>query len=192
MTLASHNRGKWAEFMRLVEPFGVTLTVPEPSPSDLVEETGSTYLENARLKAVTMARTLGVWTLADDSGVEVDALGGLPGVQSARFVSDDPWENTREILLRLMEVPWPRRTARMVAVVVLAAPDGRYWWAEGRVEGRILLWPRGTRGFGVDPIFSVDGVRSLAEVDDAEKDACSHRGEAVRRLFGGHAIPGAE
>lgn len=192
VTLASHNRGKWAEFARLLKPLGVTVDFLEDAANDIVEEVGTSYLENARLKALAVARQLGVWALGDDSGLEVDALDGAPGIRSARFVSDDPWVNTREILLRLTEVAWPGRTARMVAVLVLAAPDGGWYWAEGQVAGHILTYPRGYGGFGVDPIFSADGRRSLAECSDAEKDAISHRGIACRRLFGGHAIPGSE
>ncbi|MCY0879023.1 MAG: RdgB/HAM1 family non-canonical purine NTP pyrophosphatase [Firmicutes bacterium] len=180
--LASHNRGKLREFQQLLAeaPFRLTLW---PGSDEIVEETGATYLENARLKAHFVARKTGCAALADDSGIEVDALQGLPGVHSARFVSSDAWENTREILLRLMSQPLSQRTARMRAVVCLAWPDGREVWAEGLLEGVVLGWPRGFGGFGVDPVFSVDGVHALAELSPEEKNQISHRARAVKELL---------
>ncbi len=191
LVLASHNAGKIAEFSRLLGPFGISLDAPWAHSLDVVEEVGDTYFENARLKAQVVAQRFGVYALADDSGIEVDALGGKPGVRSARFVSDNPWENSREILLRLMGIALPERGARMVAALVVVSPDGREMAAvEGEMKGVILTWPRGVNGFGFDPIFSVDGgSTSLAEWDDQAKDAVSHRGQAVRRLAATWGLP---
>ncbi len=184
VVLASHNPGKIAEFERLLTPFGMRVIAPFGTSPDLVEETGTTYRENARLKAVHIAREMGLPTLADDSGLEVDALNGAPGIDTAHFVSDVPWENNREILLRLMETPAAERGAKMVAVLVLVDATGEeIASSEGVVAGTILTWPKGERGFGVDPIFSVDGIQSLAEWTADQKDAWSHRGRAVRDLI---------
>ncbi len=184
LVLASHNLGKIEEFRRLFAPVGIGVEVPGDYATDVIEEVGDTYFENARLKACAVAQRFGVHALADDSGIEVDALDGKPGVRSARFVGHDPWENSREILLRLMGVALPERGARMVAALVVVGPDGReVAMAEGEMKGMILTWPRGVNGFGFDPIFSVDGgVTSLAEWSDEAKDRISHRGQAVRRL----------
>ncbi|NMP21273.1 RdgB/HAM1 family non-canonical purine NTP pyrophosphatase [Sulfobacillus sp. DSM 109850] len=180
--LATHNPGKLREFQELLRQAPFVIRALE-TQEEIIEETGSTYLENARLKAHYVARTYGLPALADDSGVEVDALGGLPGIHSARFVSDVPWINSREILVRLMAVPRSERTARMRAVVVLAWPDGRDVWAEGVVEGEIVGWPRGQEGFGIDPIFTADGIRTLAEIPQSVKNRISHRYLATRALI---------
>ncbi|PSR28532.1 MAG: non-canonical purine NTP pyrophosphatase [Sulfobacillus thermosulfidooxidans] len=181
--LASHNPGKLQEFRRLFASTNIRLILDDFGGKEIVEETGTTYHENAELKARAVARRTGHWALADDSGVEVDALGGQPGIHSARFVSDNSWENTREILLRLLDVPWPQRTARMRAVLCLASPDGLVFFAEGVVEGRILTWPKGQAGFGVDPIFSIDGETSFAQWSQELKDRVSHRGMAVQGII---------
>lgn len=182
VVLASHNPGKVAEFQALFRNSPVIIR-PWAGHGEIVPETGETYHDNAWLKARAVAVDTGHLALADDSGVEVDALGGLPGVHSARFVSDHPWENTREILTRLMSVPLSERTARMRAVLCLAAPDGKRWFSEGVVKGVILPWPRGQNGFGVDPVFSVDGRRSLAEWEPEAKNQVSHRARAVAALL---------
>lgn len=181
--LASHNPGKLEEFRRLFTSTSVRLLLDDFGGHEIVEETGRSYRENAELKARKVAERTGHWALADDSGVEVDALGGLPGIHSARFVSNDPWENTREILLRLLSAPWSERTARMRAVLCLASPDGHVFFSEGVVEGRILTWPKGQAGFGVDPIFSIDGETSFAEWNQEYKDRVSHRGMAVQGII---------
>jgi XTP/dITP diphosphohydrolase len=180
--IATHNAGKLREFDELLKPLQLELE-PYAANSEIVEETGETYAENAALKARAVALKWGVYAVGDDSGVEVDALNGEPGLRSARFVSDEPWANSREILLRLMSVPYPLRTARMRAVLCLANPRGEVKFLEGVVEGFILGWPRGTNGFGVDPIFSLDGVRSLAEMSTEEKNRISHRAKAATELM---------
>ncbi len=182
VVLATHNPGKLAELQQLLAnaPFTV---VEYQGSGEIAEESGQTYLDNARIKAITVSTATGRPALADDSGVEVDALGGLPGIHSARFVSNIPWENSREILTRLISVPQSQRTARMRAVLYLAWPGKGEVWAEGVVEGMILGWPRGTEGFGVDPIFSVDGHTALAEMSPDEKNRLSHRALATRNLM---------
>ncbi|CAB1129707.1 deoxyinosine/deoxyxanthosine triphosphate pyrophosphatase, promiscuous (subunit A) [Candidatus Hydrogenisulfobacillus filiaventi] len=181
--LASRNPGKAREFSRLLAGTGIRVEPLFAAGEPVAEENGSTYLENARAKAHAVARRLRRPALADDSGIELDALDGRPGIYSARWAGEDPWHNTREVLLALMEVPRPARGAALRAAVVLAWPDGRELAGEGTLRGVILGWPRGQGGFGVDPIFSLDGRTSLAEMDPAEKDAVGHRGQALRALL---------
>jgi XTP/dITP diphosphohydrolase len=181
--LASHNPGKAEEFRRLLAPAGIRLALPYVGGAAVVPETGTTYLENARIKSLAVARATGLPALGDDSGIEVDALDGRPGLHSADYVSQDPWTNVRAVLAELMAVPWPRRTARMRAVLVLASPDGTMLAAEGVVEGRIGFVPRGRFGFGYDPIFVLPDGRTLAELLPEEKDAVGHRGRAARALL---------
>lgn len=180
--MATHNPGKLKEFQALFQDAPFQL-VAYPEKGEIVAETGVTYLENARLKAHRVAKARGCLALADDSGLEVDALEGLPGIHTADFVSQVAWENTREILRRLLAVPYPQRTARMRATLCLAWPDGQDVFSEGVLEGRILGWPKGQNGFGVDPVFSLDGRRSLAELDPDEKNRISHRALAAKVLL---------
>ncbi len=181
--LATHNRGKAEEFRRLLARYPVTLELAYVGGGEVVEETGSSYLENARLKAIHAAATSGRPALADDSGLEVDALDGRPGLYSASYVSDDAWENLRAVLLQTLSVPYAARTCRMRAVVVLARPDGVTVQAEGVVSGHLAGYPRGIGGFGYDPAFVLADGRTMAERAPAEKDALSHRGRAVRALL---------
>jgi XTP/dITP diphosphohydrolase len=150
-----------------------------------VEETGSTYLENARLKGMAGAAALDVPALADDSGIEVDALGGRPGPRSARFAGEDATDdrNLQELIRSMKGVPGSGRTARYRCVALLAYPDGREVYAEGVCEGTLVSKPRGAGGFGYDPIFVPAGWdRTMAELTDDEKDRISHRGRALRAL----------
>jgi XTP/dITP diphosphohydrolase len=148
-----------------------------------VEETGSTFEENAVLKARAACSTVGQLALADDSGIVIDALGGAPGVHSARWTDEGDW--IPRVLRELEGVGPSERTARYVCVAVAAWPDGRLVAREGVVEGRIAAIPRGSGGFGYDPIFvpeDADG-RTFAEMTAAEKHALSHRGRAFRSLL---------
>jgi XTP/dITP diphosphohydrolase len=153
-----------------------------------VEETGATFLDNARIKARAYAAWSGMAAVADDSGLEVDALGGAPGVRSARYAGEgaSDRENLDKLLRELDGVPPERRSARYWCAAVLADPPGeswREWHTEAAWEGRIIDAPRGTGGFGYDPVFLPDGWdRTSAEVDAATKDAASHRGRAFRAL----------
>ena len=159
------------------------LSLAEFPPVEFPEE-GGDYLENARVKARVAARKTGLGCVADDSGLEVDALGGAPGAYSARYggVGLDDRGRLEALLEELEAVPEPRH-ARFVCVAAVAFPDGRCESAEGICPGRILMAPQGSGGFGYDPIFAPDGFdRAMAELARAEKDALSHRGRAFRRL----------
>jgi XTP/dITP diphosphohydrolase len=187
IAIGSRNAHKLREIRRICADWPVTwLTVDEyEGPWPDVEETGSTYLENARLKAVAGAAALGVSSLGDDSGIEVDALGGRPGPRSARFAGEDPTDerNLQELIRALKGVPAAGRTARYRCVVLLAHPDGSEIQAEGVCEGTLIAKPRGSRGFGYDPIFVPAGWdQTMAELSDEEKDRISHRGRALRTL----------
>jgi XTP/dITP diphosphohydrolase len=188
LLLASANQGKLRELRAILEGLPVELVglaeagLGEPPE---VEETGETFLENALLKGRAYAAWSGMAAVADDSGLEVDALGGAPGVRSARYAgpgASDP-ANLDKLLTALAGVPPERRTARFRCAAVLVDPDDRTWHAEAAWEGRILDTPRGSGGFGYDPVFLPDGWdRTSAEVDQATKDAASHRGKAFRAL----------
>lgn len=189
LVLATHNRGKVRELEDLLLeaelPIRV-LTLHQVGDVRLPEETGSTFLENARLKAEAVARQAGLPALADDSGLCVDALGGRPGVHSARFAGPGATDaaNNARLLEELAGVPTERRTARFCAVVVLALPDGRWTWAEGQAPGRILPAPRGTGGFGYDPLFYSDELgMTFAEAGIEAKNRVSHRSRAFRALL---------
>lgn len=189
--LASANRHKAAEIQAIVAgELGERLTlVPRPADVADVAETGDTFEANARLKARALVAATGMAALADDSGIEVEALGGAPGVRSARYAGEgaSDADNVAKLLGALAEAGATRpgqRRARFRAVVLLAFPDGRELVANGSVEGVVLDAPRGDGGFGYDPVFSPDGAdgRSFAELDPATKHACSHRGRALRAL----------
>jgi len=178
--VATRNQGKLAEIERLLAPLGLEVLsladfphLPEP------EETGATFAENAILKAREAARATGLVALADDSGLEVAALGGQPGVHSKRFAASDP-ERIARLLDLLASVP-PPRAARFVAVVAIASPQGRLEVVEGTVRGTIACAPRGCDGFGYDPVFIPEGEqRTMAEMSREEKNLISHRGQAIR------------
>ena len=184
LVVATNNPGKLAELRRLLRDSGYEIR----SPADLcipfhVEETGSTYRENAALKAETAARITGLPALADDSGLEVDILGGRPGPHSARYGGEGLDDAGRvQLLLRELEgVPDEKRRARFRAVVAVAIPGEPTQFFEETVEGTIARSPRGAGGFGYDPIFVPLGMtRTMAELSPEEKDAVSHRGKAMR------------
>jgi XTP/dITP diphosphohydrolase len=187
IAIASHNAHKLREIARICVDWPVEwLTVENhEGPWPEVEETGSTYLENARLKARAGAAAIGIPALADDSGIEVDALGGRPGPRSARFAGDDATDerNLQELIRAIKGVPGSGRTARYRCLAVLADPDGGEVSAEGICEGTLLTKPRGSRGFGYDPIFVPAGwEETMAELTDEAKDRISHRGRALRAL----------
>jgi XTP/dITP diphosphohydrolase len=169
-------------------PFQVKLLSEFPD-ARLLEETGQTYAENALVKARTAARLTGALALGDDSGLEVDALGGAPGLHTARFGGPGLTDRARwELLLeRLRDVPPARRTARFRCVIALAGPARAEQVVEGVVEGMIAAAPRGSGGFGYDPVFFYPPLgRTFGEISDEEKQCVSHRGTAlaaVRRLL---------
>lgn len=185
LVLASANPDKAAEIEAILAPAGVEL-LPRPEEVGEVDETGETLVDNARLKAVALVTTTGLPAVADDTGLMVDALGGAPGVRSSRYAGPDATyaENVARLLEALGGVPAPERTARFETVALARFPDGSEVVATGTVEGRIAPTPRGTAGFGYDPVFvpmEGDG-RSFAEMTAAEKHALSHRGRAFRAL----------
>ena len=187
IAIASRNVHKLREIGRICADWPVEwLTVENhEGPWPDVEETGSTYLENALLKARAGAAALGEPALADNSGIEVDALGGRPGHRSARFAGEDvtDQQNLDELIRALKGVPGSGRTARYRCLAVLAFPDGRELHAEGICEGTLVGRPRGEKCFGYDPIFVAEGWdRTMAELSDEQKDRISHRGRALRGL----------
>lgn len=180
IVIATANPGKVRELRALLSDLPIDLLGAEGMPD--VEETGATFAENAELKARAASAWSGEWALADDSGLEVDALDGAPGVHSNRFPGCGNTEESRNqrILELLAEVPDPQRTARYRAVVAIAAPDGRVWLHEGVCEGVLLQEGRGTRGFGYDPLFYVPEYgKTMAELDPVVKNRISHRGRAL-------------
>jgi XTP/dITP diphosphohydrolase len=188
LVLASANPDKAAEISAILSAAvpGLDLA-PRPAGLADVDETGTTLLENARLKAAAIAAATGEAAVADDTGLAVDALDGAPGVYSARFAGEDATyaDNVAKLLKELDGVASPdRRTARFETVALVCWPDGREVAATGRVEGVITTAPRGERGFGYDPVFEPlegDG-RTFAELLPMEKHALSHRGRAFRAL----------
>lgn len=185
--LASSNAGKLRELAAILAPLGYELISQSALGIDTPPETGVTFAENALLKARHAARLSGLPALADDSGIEVDALGGRPGVYSARYAGEGATDlaNLQKMLEELRGVPTDRRSARYQCVIafVRGADDPAPLIAHGSWEGRVLAAPRGTNGFGYDPIFQPAGLAlSAAELSAEEKNAQSHRGEALRVL----------
>ncbi|MBM3129385.1 MAG: RdgB/HAM1 family non-canonical purine NTP pyrophosphatase [Chloroflexi bacterium] len=188
LLIATHNRGKLIEYQEMFAdlPFDL-VTLDDIGIRDDVEETGATLAENARLKAVAYARQSGLLTLADDSGLEVDALGGEPGVHSKRYAGANKSDAERIAFLldKLHAVPPGKRAARFRCAIALATPDGKLWETDGACEGEIAFDLRGTNGFGYDPIFHVSerGAR-MAELSTAEKNRVSHRARAAEGARG--------
>ena len=186
VVLATLNAGKVRELTRLLGDLPVTLLSLRDIPgASLPSETGTTYAENALIKARAARRLTGHAALGDDSGLEVDALGGAPGPRSARFAGPDATDeaNLRKLIDAMLSTPEAHRTARYRCVAVLATPGGNPAHAEATCEGTLVTDPRGSGGFGYDPIFVPRGeTRTMAELTPEEKDAISHRGKAFRAL----------
>ena len=187
IAIASRNVGKIREIRSICAdwPVGWITADEHQGRWPDVEETGASYLENARLKARAVAASVGVPAVADDSGIEVDPLGGAPGPRSARYAGEQATDeqNLRMLIRAVAGVPSAGRTARYRCVAVLARPDGLDMWAEGTCEGSLVSKPRGTGGFGYDPIFVPAGwEQTMAELQPVEKDRISHRGRAFRAL----------
>jgi XTP/dITP diphosphohydrolase len=184
--IATTNAGKVREIRRSLAglPFEVVSLV-EVLPGAAFQERGKTFLENARSKSLHYSRKSGLLTLAEDSGLEVGALGGAPGVHSARFSRPDPTDakNNRKVLRLLANVPWKDRKAKFVCVMVLSR-DGRVIREiRGEVRGVIDFAPKGENGFGYDPVFYYPKLRKhFAELGPDEKNAVSHRGRALKKL----------
>ncbi|MDI6711915.1 MAG: XTP/dITP diphosphatase [Anaerosomatales bacterium] len=188
VVVASSNQGKVREIRHVLDPLGWEAVRAADLGREAIEvdETGETFLENALIKARAYVEAFNSPALADDSGLEVDALGGAPGVRSARYAGEptDDAANNAKLLADLKDVPAAERTARFRCVMALVWPDGRVLAADGVCEGRIGFEPRGTGGFGYDPLFLPDAApgRTMAELSPDEKSAISHRGAALRAL----------
>lgn len=183
LVVATHNAGKVAELRRILAGADVELLGADDVGLGDVEETGTTFAANALLKARAAAASCGLPCVSDDSGLVVDALGGEPGVRSARYAGahGDDQANLDLVLERMAGVA--DRTARFVCAAALVTPEGREWTTEGVLEGTLTDAPRGTGGFGYDPIFvPLGGDRTTAEMSPRDKDAISHRGQAFRAL----------
>ncbi len=183
--IATHNMKKREELHRILSPLGINVFLDHEKGINLsdVEETGETFSENALLKARSGCKESGMPCIADDSGLMVDALDGRPGVYSARYMGEDtPYPEKMTYLVKELEgVQDENRTARFVSCAAVVFPDGREYTVTGTCEGKIGYTPKGTNGFGFDPIFFVDD-RSFAELSSEEKDAISHRGNSLRKL----------
>ncbi len=183
LLIGTNNAGKLREYRNLLRgiPYDIT-SLSEAGVTTEVEETGCTFEENARLKATELARLSGLLTLADDSGLEVDALAGEPGIMSARYAGENATdtERVRYLLGKLKDVPWEKRTARVVCIIAIATPAGRIEIARGEVELIIGNEARGTNGFGYDPVLFVPEIgKTFAELPEEVKDSVSHRGRAA-------------
>jgi XTP/dITP diphosphohydrolase len=185
LLVATHNPGKVREYAELLTGLPLEITYLDREGIDFdVEETGSSFAENALLKARAYAQASGLLTLADDSGLEVDALDGEPGVYSSRYAGPGAGDADRYRLLlhKLRDVPWAERTARFRCVAVVARPDGTARTAEGTCAGIIAFAPRGTGGFGYDPVFYLPELGcTMAELPVEVKNRISHRGRAAHK-----------
>jgi XTP/dITP diphosphohydrolase len=188
LLVASNNSGKLEEYRCLLQGLPLEVSNLRQEGIDFEpEETGLTFEENAIIKASASARRSGLLTLADDSGLEIDALGGEPGVHSARYAGTGRGEDVLryELVLRKLEgIPWHERTARFRCVVALAMPDGRVETAHGLVEGMIAFEPQGEHGFGYDPIFFLPDFNcTMAQLPPEIKNSISHRARAVEAAW---------
>ncbi len=192
--IATKNPGKMREFGLLLAPLKTRLRFPPELGLQIeVPENGTTYADNASQKALAYASASGLLTLADDSGLEVDALDGAPGIHSARYALGYDADRVEALLAQLLDVPWKQRTARFRCVVAITTPTGELYSAEGVCEGLIAFGPAGQGGFGYDPIFHLpEHGCTMAQLPQVEKNRISHRARAVemalpilRRLLAG-------
>lgn len=186
IVLATRNENKVRELAAMLDDLPLRLeSIASFADAPEVEENGATFADNAVLKAKAAAQHTGLWAMADDSGLEVDALDGQPGVYSARFAGSHATDadNNEKLLRFMVDVPEERRTARFRCAIALASPDGLVFVDEGTCEGRIAQAPRGDGGFGYDPLFIVPHLgRTFAELPPAEKDRISHRARALAAM----------
>jgi len=184
IVLATRNRGKLREMREILRDVSVELTTAEDVGAPDVEETGTTFEENATLKAVAVAKASGLMAIADDSGLEVLALENAPGVRSARY-SDEGTDaaNNSKLRAEIAERGLTRPAARFVCAMVAATPKGVLFTVRGEVEGEITAEPRGESGFGYDPVFFCPELgKTFGEASSIEKESVSHRGRALRKL----------
>lgn len=184
--IASNNPKKIKELERILNPLGITAKTAKQAgfTLDEVEETGTTFQENARLKALAAFKSTGMPSVADDSGLMVDALGGRPGVYSARYGGEgaSDLDKIHKLLGELKDVPMEKRTASFASAICCILQDGTMLEVFGTCGGKIAFEPFGEGGFGYDPVFLVDSGKSYARLSAEEKDAVSHRGNALRAL----------
>ncbi len=188
VVLASKNRHKLEEISKITEKFDIELVLQSECGVDIdVEENGTTFEENSLIKAKAVMEAAGLPALADDSGIAVDALNGEPGIYSARYGFDeslDDWGRLQLLLKNTENVPDEKRQAQFVCVITMITPEGKIIQARGEVHGMLLREPRGSGGFGYDPIFYYPPFgKSLAEVDPEEKNRVSHRGAALKLFY---------
>lgn len=183
LLFATRTPGKLAELEALVGGRLEVVSLAAFPQVPEVEETGDTFEENARLKAVGCAKASGHYALADDSGLTVDALGGRPGVRSARYAPGSDEDRVQKVLEEMREVPREKRGAAFVCALCLASPDGKTWMTAGEVRGVLTTAPRGTGGFGYDCIFELPSGKTTAEISREEKSLVSHRGQAFRAML---------
>ena len=181
--LATNNRAKVKEYAKLLQgiPYRI-VSLEDMHISEQVEETGTSFEENAILKAKRYAKLSGLTTIADDSGLEVDALGGEPGVRSARYAGEGASDKERIdfLLNKLVDVPWEKRLAQFRCVIAIAYPDGEVQICQGQCRGILTFKPLGDNGFGYDPIFYLPDLhKTMAELSMSEKNVISHRGQAA-------------
>lgn len=187
LLLATNNQGKVDEYRRLLKdiPFELIM-LADAGITNTVAEVGESLEENARLKATVLAARSGLLALADDSGLEVDALGGEPGRLSARYAGEGASDKDRinYLLSQLKGVPWDKRTARFRCVIAVATPSGEVALCSGECGGLITFEPKGNRGFGYDPIFYLPKLgKTMAELPIEVKNQISHRGQAARKVY---------
>jgi len=186
IVVATRNPGKLAEIRAIMREMPIDWRSLEDFPqAPEAGETSDSYLENAREKARLIAEHSGSWVLADDSGLEVEALNGLPGVRSARYAGEaaTDQENNGKLLQAMQGLPRKSRRAQFRCVLVLLSPEGREWTSEGILEGEIAELPAGDRGFGYDPVFFLpERGRTLAQLEASEKNSLSHRRQALRAM----------
>ena len=184
--IASNNKKKTEELDRILAPLGIYARTAEQlgKTLDEVEETGTTFEENAELKARAACEKTGYPAIADDSGLVVDALGGRPGVYSARYAGEGATDEDKinKLLAEMRDCGSDDRSARFECVICCCFPNGETVFARGQCEGTIGYAPRGTNGFGYDPIFFIEGNKTFAEISQNQKDLISHRGKALKEL----------
>lgn len=185
--IATNNAGKVKEFERILTPLGISAATAKSKGADLgdVEETGTTFAENARIKAQAAFEKTGLPSIADDSGLSVDALGGEPGVYSARYAGENATDAQRiaKLLKNMENVPERDRTAHFHCAICCIIDEKTIIEVEGTCSGVIANEPKGNAGFGYDPVFLTEDGRSFGELSAEEKDAVSHRGKALRSLY---------
>lgn len=185
IVIATKNKGKAREYSEMISPLGIQVQTLADFPTFQINENGQTFEGNALIKARTAVKQLGVPVMADDSGLMVDALGGAPGVHSARYAGDhDDQANNQKLLSELAGVDDLYRSAHFHTTIVGLKPNGAQLITEGRVDGHILRNPQGYNGFGYDPLFYVDELGcSMATLTDEQKNAVSHRGRALQKFM---------